>query len=317
MVNFENEIIAALKKYEYLADNALNGKFSRVSCKAVENEDGVFDGNWENRKRLVAVITSIRPDAVNENVVKNLFAAEVQSCRINSFGGYDDTLLTLTSMLWKFNTDGRYDKLFEEAKNANFDCECGYDPNKKIPYYQGIDFIKKLSPGDCANYLYFDLYDTDNIEKILDLIEQEYCDNIDELEKISYLNKCLSRKSHNYKLLLLKLENVLKDGTEWDISSAYSLVIDSIIETDTKQAYDHFEKALPYLFKVDEWYGCGLGREYVMFAADFIAMIPDLREKLWEKWGTYIISNCDNSSLGKICSKAAEIMGCADIPEIK
>ncbi len=316
MNSFENEIIAALKKYEYLADNVLNGDFSLADCKAVRNEEGVFDENFENRKRLIAVMTAIRPDAILENIVKRLFEAETESCRVNSFGGYDDALETLTAMLWEFNSDGRYNKLFEEAKNANFDCACGYEPYKKYSYERGTDFIKKLSAGDCANYLYFDLYMTDNIENILDIIEQEYSESFEELEKISYLNECLSRKSHNYKFRLMELDKALKSGADWDISSAYSGVINSIIDNDEKQAYNYFEKSLPYLFNIDEWYDCGLGFDFMEFAAVFIVKLPIHREKLWKDWEMYIKSNCEHS---KVCTEAAKIMDVTDSlrPELK
>lgn len=305
-----NAIVEILKKYEFLADEVLNGDYSNVDFIAVHGEDGDYDRNYENRKRLVNLIPAIRQELIQESIIKRLFIAEIDSCRYSSFGGYDSTLETLTAMLWQFNDDKRYDGLFEEAKNANFDCLCGYRTEKGAYSYDlGIDFIKKMSPGDCLNYIYFDLYEVTNIEFYLDWVEQAYSDDIDELEKIKYINECLDRKSHNYKYHLIKLDNALHNNSEWDISASYNNVIDSIISVDMMKAYYYFEKAIPHLFLIDEWYECGLGRAFIMFAAIFIIDLPAYRSNLWADWKQYIIAYLDDDSdIGNMCKKASEIV---------
>ena len=52
----------------------------------------------------------------------------------------------LTALLARHNEDGRYDELFLQAKNANFDCICGYDPGKKGP-----ESLDQLDLTDCID----------------------------------------------------------------------------------------------------------------------------------------------------------------------
>lgn len=50
----------------------------------------------------------------------------------NSFQGIGSGLRVLTALLGRYNGHGRYEELFRRAKNANFDCACGYDPEDGV-----------------------------------------------------------------------------------------------------------------------------------------------------------------------------------------
>lgn len=58
-----------------------------------------------------------------------MFEEELKDRETNSFQGIGACLEILTFLLMKYNGAHQYDALFERAKNANFDCACGYDRN--------------------------------------------------------------------------------------------------------------------------------------------------------------------------------------------
>ena len=68
----------------------------------------------------------------NEDIVKRLFEEELKDRETNSFQGIGSSLEILTYLLMKHNDKNKYDELFKRAKNANFDCACGYSRNLKI-----------------------------------------------------------------------------------------------------------------------------------------------------------------------------------------
>lgn len=299
MFDIYNVIVSALKNYEFLADNAMNNDFSLVEFQPAYSEKyGTYDKNYENRNRLVNIIKTIRNDLITEDIIKKLFIAEIEKCKNNSLGGFDSTLEVLSAMLWLFNDDGHLDYLFNEAKNANFDCTCGYCAEKEAYSFKtGLDFIKKMSPSDCVDYLYFDMCISENIEQYLDDIEKNYYNDINELGNIKYINSCLGREKNNYRFYSLELENILLSGSDWDISFAYSQVIESIIESDISKAFKHFEKALPYLYKIDEWYIYGLGHAYIKYASIFIEKLPNISDEFQKNWSNYIANYCNDITI--------------------
>lgn len=303
-------ILSVLKSYESLADEISIGDYTNVDFSPTDTINGSFDKNGDNRQRLVEIILTIRQELFRENIIKRLFIAEVEACRYNSYSGFSSALTKLTAMLWKYNDDARYNEYIEKAKKANFDCECGFEVQKgAYSYSLGLNFIKDMSFADCLNYIYFDLHDTQNICKYLDLYEHDFKDDINKLEDIKFLNKCLKREEHNYRYYQLKLEAVLCNASDWNAASSYSDLIGSIITQNISAAYNYFEQALPYLFRIDEWQECGLGRNYIEFAALFIFEMPQYRDLLWDKWKSHIALHIDdNSDMGKKCRRAYGFM---------
>ncbi len=57
----------------------------------------------------------------------DLFEEELKDRENNSFQEIGSTLRILTWLLRKYNAAHKYDHLLKWAKNANFDCACGYD----------------------------------------------------------------------------------------------------------------------------------------------------------------------------------------------
>ncbi len=68
----------------------------------------------------------------DKDAVAYLFQEELKDRENNSFQGIGSTIRILTMLLQRYNAGHKYDDLFERAKNANFDCACGYDAEELV-----------------------------------------------------------------------------------------------------------------------------------------------------------------------------------------
>ena len=107
------------------------GNDGTVRYKEFQNgEWGTDDENYTNRLRLAYYLLYCHIE--DEEAVSFLFGEELKDREQNSFQGIGSTLKTLTHLIRKYNGDGKYAGLLERAKNANFDCACGYNPDGQI-----------------------------------------------------------------------------------------------------------------------------------------------------------------------------------------
>ena len=111
---------------------ALKAGDSKTVCyKEFQNgEWGTDDENYTNRLRLAYYLLYCHIE--DEEAVVFLFGEELKDRERNSFQGIGSTLEILTHLIRKYNGDGKYAGLLERAKNANFDCACGYDPDGQM-----------------------------------------------------------------------------------------------------------------------------------------------------------------------------------------
>ena len=91
---------------------------------------GTDDENYTNRLRLAYYLLHCHIE--DEEAVTYLFREELKDRERNSFQGIGSTLQILTHLIRKYNADDKYADLLKRAKNANFDCACGYDPDGEV-----------------------------------------------------------------------------------------------------------------------------------------------------------------------------------------
>ncbi len=119
---------AELSKQEEVYLALKEGRRETVCYKAYQDEVyGTQDANYTNRLRLAYYLLYWKVD--DEEAIAWLFGEELKDREENSFQGIGTVLEVLTFLLKKYNAGHRYDDLFVRAKNANFDCACGYDPD--------------------------------------------------------------------------------------------------------------------------------------------------------------------------------------------
>lgn len=187
-------------------------------CGYKDEEWGTRDANYLNRMRLAYYLLYARID--DEDATVYLFQEELKDRTSNSFQGIGNTLNVLTSILKRYNNEGRYNGMLEEAKNANFDCACGYDKN-----YQIDDEMEYLELMDCI-YLSQDLEYKDVMEVLVREWEESIVDWTDaKRNTLIRFNSFLGKEQENEVIYKVLLDNAILSGKTFNIVSAYNKVI--------------------------------------------------------------------------------------------
>lgn len=251
----------------------MNGDFSQV-CYLEGHDDqyGTYDQHSINRLKLAYYLWYCQ-DAP-EDILVRLFQEECIDLETNSFQGIGETINMLSAL---FSED--HQELFDRAKNANFDCYCGYEP----------DFYRHISrnPADLS------------VESCLDIAqdtgEQQYALQFFEILKAEFplnteadcrhlirINNDFGRSQDNELLFRKLLEFTLEENQKRDIISARESLCRFLIEQGKfSQAYQEF---LP-LSEMDlsDWYNVNLFRHILEDCVDMInADLPEA-PMIW-KW---------------------------------
>ncbi len=126
-----NRLKEKLNEQENVYVSLKRGDTSLVCYKEFQNGTwGTDDANYTNRLRLAYYLLYSKKD--DEAVISYLFQEELKDRERNSFQGIGTALQILTWLLKKYDTDNKYTALFERAKNANFDCACGYSVEEVV-----------------------------------------------------------------------------------------------------------------------------------------------------------------------------------------
>ena len=197
------------------------GNDGTVRYKEFQNgEWGTDDENYTNRLRLAYYLLYCHIE--DEEAVAFLFGEELKDREQNSFQGIGSTLEILTHLLRKYNVDGKYASLLERAKNANFDCACGYDPDGQME-----DDFGENSLLDCI-YLCWEMEYRDVMGSLVDEWKKTITEWSDSNRKVLIdFNTFLKRDAENEKLYQEQLEEILsaeKSSTR-DIISGYKDMI--------------------------------------------------------------------------------------------
>lgn len=221
----QSEVYQALK----------SGETASVQYSGYKDEKwGIRDDHYLNRMRLAYYLLYAHVD--DEDTIVYLFQEELKDRKSNSFQGIGNTLNVLTSILNRYNNDGRYNGMLEEAKNANFDCACGYDKN-----YQTDDAIDSLELMDCI-FLSQDL----EYKDIMEVLVREWKECITDWtdanrNTLIRFNSFLGKEQENEAIYKALLDNAIMSGKTFDIVSAYNKVIRYHIDIG------QFEIAVSYL----------------------------------------------------------------------
>ena len=135
---FENELA------QYRAGNRADYCYQQ----AHDETYGNTDAHSFSRARLCYALCFYKtvPEPEREQIIRALFAEEITANENESFQGISNGLKILTCLLLPYRRP-EDDALFARAKQANFDCACGYDPT----LYEYPDDPVCYSLEDCAD----------------------------------------------------------------------------------------------------------------------------------------------------------------------
>ena len=191
----------------------------------VDAEWGVGDANYTNRMRLTYYLLYEKIE--DEAAYAYLFQEDLKDRENNDFQGIGMTIQILTYLLQKYNENHQYDALFERAKNANFDCACGYDKDFTID-----EDIESNDLLDCI-YLCEDL----DYEDIMEPLVEEWKQTVKEWNNnnrslLIHFNTCLGKETDNETLLWEQLASRRAVQKPREILSAYEQLIQYYIKME-------------------------------------------------------------------------------------
>lgn len=193
-----------------------------VYCGEKSPDNGTYDKNYKNRKRLCyALMYNVCEIPDKENLIRELFIEELKDRETNSFQGIGDNLEMLSSLLMEID-DPADKKLFERAKNANFDCACGYEPRIiKLPpldEYSLYDCIESLS----------DLGETELMLKFTDEFKKGELD-YNALQKLRHIAEWCTKRDCDKEFAAERLYELYQNEPQmFDSNTAFHAICDYI-----------------------------------------------------------------------------------------
>ena len=284
-----------------------NGDLSLVRyAKTYEKGRGTYDKNYVGRNRLSQYLLYERID--DEKVIETLFEEELKDRQTNSFQGIGESLQILTFLLQRYNNTGKYSGLFEKAKNANFDCACGYDKDVTVN-----DSLASLDITDCI-YLSYELQYMDIVEQLITEWKagiKEWNDK--EREKLIRFNCLLGKNIDNEEHYIKLLESAKEKGKCFDIVSAYNRIIELYIsEGQFEIAYSYMQSMIDTTdFK--EIQMIRLFKSVLEECFEIVCGVRDTPIDLWEWAKKYLLKMEKRQKFGNLYEKSiAAAKRCSD-----
>lgn len=307
-----------LNHQQTVLEQIRTGDFSGVAYEGYRDKEyGIQDKNYTNRLRLAYYILfnderlrtaddcqnsteSVSCGLTDEALMLRLFEEELKDRETNSFQGIGSCLEVLTCLLRNYNADGRYTSLFERAKNANFDCACGYSPDCQVRAdFESYDILACL-------YLARELDYPDALRALLTEWKagiQEWTENNRRL--LIWLQEYLGENSENEILYRENVEAALKEGKNFDIVSKYRSLLHYYVETeDYEKAFQCFEE-LKQNADLSEVYHVNLFRYILEDVMDMICHYETEAQSLWQ-WSKPFVLEQGDKMHGNLYRKAAD-----------
>lgn len=269
--NLRNKLSEQQSIYQAVKENK-----TETVCykKSVDPVYGTYDKNYVNRLRLTYYI--LYEQMEDEQMIVYLFEEELKDRETNSFQGIGETLPILTHLLKRFDTDSAYHALFERAKNANFDCYCGYDINQRMQ-----DDITHNDLLDCI-YLCQDLEYLTLMEEFVETWKQEIKEwDSAKVDMLIRFYTFMGKEKEKEQLYNTQLASALITKDTYTILTAYRNIINYYLKNH------HEETAYSYLITVietisyEDFITIRLFGDFLEASFDIICHTPQGKDTLW------------------------------------
>ena len=310
-----NKLLQQKEVYEDFKNN----KCSSVRYKSYKHEIyGTQDENYTNRLRLVYYLFYENID--DEKVIAELFEEELKDRETNSFQGIGSNLEFLTRLLRKYNSDGKYTPLFKRAKNANFDCYCGYSFEENISdelYRKIADEFYRESNIQNNNilkciYIAQETDYKDVMSELVDLWKETVTDWDNNRKTLIGFNSFLGREKDNEEIYKQFLALADKEKV-FDVTSAYSGIIGYYIGSkDYKNAYKYLTELLNE-YNLDEIKKFRLYDDILEHGLVIAANAPEFGKELWS-WAKPELKSKKDGLYGNLYEKSIAAAKAVDDP---
>ena len=288
-----------MEKYLEITKNIINSFNARlekclngdISLEAYHCNAEKTDENYINRLRIstALIVAFDEKDVKYEQLAHKLFLEELKDRANNPYQEIGSTVEILTEILARFNQHDKYSPLFSQMKNANFDCQCGYD-------IQLIWHDRSLEQYSLMERVW--LLEILGYPKEVQKLKDYYSLNID------YEQKYIS-----------ELAIALVESDEFDITSCYRALIKYYLEQENFQlALEYFIQSIPHLEKIyspKPFYAVNLGRFMSEHCFDIMINLESSRAVLWKFIIIYFPDICNdrNENWYEKAMNVCKIMG--------
>ena len=195
-------------------------------------------------------------------------------------------------------------EIFDRAKNANFDCFLGYDPEHDYKYKADPD---EYSLDDCIS-LAEELELKDCLCRLVDISKHE-CKSFEDYEKLLYISRSTGREEDRETAVKGYFRLTLSSPETDDMTrlKAYEEIIDLLAEKgEGDEAFELLNEGTKALrkFNMRSFYDCTL---------KIMETSPEIAKEVWEYAGYYADMDITRKSLCPVCydvvGKCAELAG--------
>lgn len=298
--NWQQAVEAFLARAQGELAQALAGDRAPYACQMVQTEHGQSDAHEAARLRLTLALQfgAVR----EEGLIRFLLTEEIAAREQDSFQGIGPALEMLTNLLLAYGR-AEDEALFIRAKNANFDCFCGYTPGEPI-YPETIaeddrDFWIELSSHLGEEQLLSALIDSW-------LAEQTTWrwDNA----KVWRLYESWRHRDEGELAALRKLAELTETQGAWDKCAARKDLAAKLLSLgETAEAWQILRQTAPLLEEANsQWYQLGLGRSWLECCMDVVlqSQSEEDRKAAWQ-WSVPYIRRALADLHGNLYEKAA------------
>ena len=257
------------------------------------------DKNYIERLKLVLSILyhKNRNELMNkksfEDLLLFLFEEEIKDRQTNSYQGIGTSLEIMSFLFVKLYNDdinkllSKYKDLFYKAKNANFDCNCGYGVDDYNYYNEKLD---ELSIDAVISYA-IDIDESKLCSKLVDIWKGTVKEwDKKNLDKLKYYESLIKDKESLLETSKKLFEIAVQENeSNWDIVSALNNYLKSLIDNNKYDyAWQLISKYMKNIKNIqnDKFYNINLGRYIIERAADIMLNINN--EKLEKEIWTFI-----------------------------
>lgn len=306
------EIIAG---YLELVKTALaTGNLKPYQYKATRDEErGRHDANYINRLRL-AVALQYSPNYETqglEELVRHLLIEEIKDRKDSTYASIGLCLEVLAALLKEYGREEDL-ALFDEARNANFNCYCSFEA--------GYPLLKRdLAQMDVDDYIYLALAleEKETAAHLIKLWIDEQKQNWDwqtvnrlcryEAMRGNFIGELYAQK---------KRYELVQERDAWDRCLAISEYLTVLLKyNNVSQAKDLLLKTIPILEnEFIEWDTISLGQDFMLLAVKLVQQQQEA-ETIWAWIKPYIESNLGymTDELYEEAAKAADAMRDRDL----
>ncbi|MEI0477054.1 hypothetical protein [Brachyspira pulli] len=254
------------------------------------------DKNYIERLKLVLSILyhKNRNELMNkksfEDLLLFLFEEEIKDRQTNSYQGIGTSLEIISFLFVKLYNGhinkllSKYKDLFYKAKNANFDCNCGYHVDDYDYYNERLD---ELNLDSIISY-FIDIDEAKLLSKLVDIWKGTVKEwDKKNLDKLKYYESLIKDKESLLETTKKLFEMAVQENeSNWDIVSALNNYLKSLIDNNK---YDYaWQLMTKYMNNIkniqdDKFYNINLGRYIIERAADIMLNINNykLEKEIW------------------------------------